>query len=87
MPLGRHVDGGLLTMRDQPESESAVKCSACGTRFTSSAWARLDLSTLIGPPEIRELVVGWPDDVCVEVRVCSRCHGSIAKKQRRTSIG
>jgi hypothetical protein len=77
-----------MTMRDgQPESERAAKCSACGTGFTSSAWAQRDLSTIIAPREIRELVLGWPDDVRVEVRVCSCCHGPIAMKQQRTSFG
>ena len=77
----------MTTREGQPESERAAKCSACGTGFTNSAWAGLDLSTLIAPPEIRELVLGWPDDVCVEVRVCSRCHGPIAMKRRKTAIG
>jgi DNA-directed RNA polymerase subunit RPC12/RpoP len=70
-----------------PDSESDAKCSACGTEFTSSSWTRLDLSMLIASREIRELVLGWPDDVCVEVRVCSRCQREIAMKRRTSSIG
>ena len=77
-----------MTMRDGlPESESVAKCSVCGSGFTSAVWARLDLSTLIAAPEVRELVLGWPGDVCIEVRVCSRCHGLIAMKRRSRSIG
>lgn len=66
-------------------SESAARCSACGTGFTNSAWTTLELSTLVAPREIRELVLGWPDDVCVEVRVCSCCHGLIAMKRSTVS--
>jgi hypothetical protein len=70
-----------------PESEGAAQCGACGTEFTNSAWTKLDVSTLIAPEEIHLLVLGWPDDVCVEVRVCSRCQGLIPVKRKRTSIG
>jgi hypothetical protein len=70
---------------EPPELASAAKCSACGTGFTSAAWTRLSLSTVMGPREIREIVLGWPDDVCVEVRVCSGCRGLIAAKRSRVS--
>jgi hypothetical protein len=70
-----------------PKSEGAAKCRACGTEFTNSAWTKLDLSMLIAPGEIHQLVLGWPDDVCVEVRVCSRCQGQIPMKRKSTSIG
>jgi len=77
---------GPMTTRDGPaELESAAKCKACGTGFTNSAWTRLDLSTRIAPRKLRELVLGWPDDVCVEVRICSRCRGLIPMKRSTAS--
>ena len=83
----RRVRSGKVARDGPPESESAAKCRACGTVFTNSAWTRLGLSTLIAPAEIHQLVLGWPDDVCIEVRVCSRCEGLIPQKRRRTPIG
>jgi hypothetical protein len=53
-------------------------CSRCGAGHDLDAWNALALSHRIEPVEVRRLVSDWPDDRCIEVRVCGSCASLIA---------
>ena len=44
------------------------RCSACGASYADEQWPSLALLRRIGPAEVRRLLIGWPDAVCVRTR-------------------
>lgn len=58
-----------------------VTCGGCGSKYGDEAWSGLRLSQRIEAVEVRRHVLEWPDDLAVEVRVCSKCAALIARKQ------
>jgi hypothetical protein len=55
-------------------------CSDCGARYGEDVWAQLVLSERIHADEIRDLILGWPEEHVVEIRVC-RCGQAIAARR------
>jgi hypothetical protein len=62
---------------------SEFSCTKCGAKYGSDAWESLVLSHRIEGAELHQNVVGWPDDVCIEVRICRTCAVPFAKKCAR----
>jgi|HubBroStandDraft_4_1064222.scaffolds.fasta_scaffold617031_1 hypothetical protein len=58
----------------------AFNCHACGAAYREGVWCSLVLAETLEPLAVRESVLGWPDDICIEVRVC-RCGERIALKR------
>jgi hypothetical protein len=66
---------------DQALATRILTCSACGQTHAEATWRGLPLRERIEAMDVRRLVSGWPDGLCVEVRGCSRCGKSIAAKR------
>jgi len=58
----------------------AVNCQACRTGYGEGAWCSLALAETLDPLAVSQNVLGWPDDLCIEVRFC-RCGAPIAAKR------
>jgi hypothetical protein len=50
-----------------------VTCAGCGARFDGHAWAELSIADRIEPAELRRIMLGWPENFCIEVRRCPGC--------------
>ena len=59
-------------------------CTKCGSHYENEAWATLTLSHRIEGAELRQHVVGWPEEMVVEVRLCASCSSPIAAKRAIT---
>jgi len=60
--------------------EPRLQLHACGAAYREGGWCSLVLAETLEPLAVRESVLGWPDDICIEVRVC-RCGERIALKR------
>jgi hypothetical protein len=79
---GRQVSAmGAMTSPTFERVERAITCRACGALYAEESWTRLVVSALVEASEIRRLVRGWPEGLCVEVRSCQRCATPIAVKR------
>jgi hypothetical protein len=54
-----------------------LRCSKCGALYSRAAWSVLTLFERLLPSNLRSAVLGWPDDCCIEVRVCVICGNGI----------
>jgi hypothetical protein len=59
-----------------------TSCASCALTFTGQAWLELPLAWTLAPKAISEHVARWPATQSIEVRICSRCGRSIARKGR-----
>lgn len=57
-----------------------MRCSACRVTYDDLSWGSLALFERLEPPKLEQLILEWPNDTCVEVRVC-RCGRPIAAKR------
>ena len=58
----------------------AFNCRACGAGHGERAWRSLVLAETLEPRAVSANILGWPEDTCIEVRVC-RCGARIAVKR------
>jgi hypothetical protein len=58
----------------------AFNCHTCGADYGEGAWCGLVLAETLEPLAVSERVLGWPDDICIEVRACP-CGARIAVKR------
>lgn len=70
--------GASRTSAHTPRRGRAVTCSRCGSVYKSAAWPLLSLAHVLGPEDVGRVVLGWPSDEVVEVRVCTTCRGLIS---------
>ena len=63
-----------------------VTCGACGSRFDRGAWDLLVLVARLEPDEVRRVMLGWPDDLCIEVRRCRCCSRDIPAKRGAVTV-
>lgn len=63
-----------------------MRCGGCGTRYHDDGWRELLTVEQLEAPEVRRFARNWPDDVCVEVRLCARCGVPIAVKMPRSAL-
>jgi hypothetical protein len=75
---GGHHAGSSI--EPTPNAHTAV-CSGCAAIYPLAIWTSLSLVQSIDASEIATLVRDWPEGVAIEVRRCSRCGGSIARKR------
>src|SRR5438128_1113366 len=59
-----------------------ARCGACASRFNAPAWRALPVVATLDPQSIAPLVLRWPAGASIEIRRCSRCGGSIARRKR-----
>jgi hypothetical protein len=71
----------MIASRNELAQMKTFACRACGIAHPEERWATLALKECIAPSEVGRLLRGWPNDVCIEVRLCDRCEGMIAAKR------
>jgi hypothetical protein len=64
-----------------PDESSHVTCHACGARFGRKAWSMLALVERIEPNEVKGMLVDWPNEHCIEIRLCRRCAREVPAKR------
>jgi hypothetical protein len=57
-----------------------ARCGGCSTSYDGIGWRALPLVTTMTGEAIANHVVKWPPGVAIEIRRCSRCGRSIARK-------
>jgi hypothetical protein len=57
-----------------------ITCARCGARFERAGWTSLSLVERIGSPQVRTILLRWPDHLCIEIRACRYCGSEIASK-------
>ncbi|HEY8038434.1 MAG TPA: hypothetical protein VIF15_01520 [Polyangiaceae bacterium] len=69
-----------------PQSGEVVppraRCWRCGVEHGAAAWATLEVVERVAPADVQRLVLNWPKDLGIEVRVCVPCGARIARKLR-----
>ena len=58
-----------------------IECKHCRAGYIQTDWSRLALVGRLEPREVARNTIGWPVDMCIEVRVCSRCGHTIATRR------
>ncbi len=66
----------------EPSGEHPTRCAGCAAIYSASLWKSLSLVTRIEAPEVARLVLDWPMGWAIEVRSCSNCGSSLARKRR-----
>lgn len=59
-----------------------VRCARCGHACPADAWRAQPTQRTLTREDLAGCVVGWPEDVVVEVRVCTSCGWAIARRRR-----
>jgi hypothetical protein len=76
------VTGVSRTAIDTPRGE-LVGC-ACGARPNETGFARLGAVRVLDAEALEGVVVRWPQGVVIDVRLCDKCGGTIARLVGRT---
>jgi hypothetical protein len=63
------------------DGRAAPACGTCGTTYGDAAWTNLELVQRILPDEMARLILDWPAELLIEVRVCAGCSRPIAAKR------
>ena len=56
-------------------------CVTCGSVYAETEWQSLRVAQRIAADEVRHIVLDWPAELCVEVRLCGRCGRAMAAKR------
>jgi hypothetical protein len=60
-----------------------MRCGRCRQEYAADAWRRLAVVERILTGRIRALVTSWPEGIVIEIRRCTSCGASIARKEPR----
>jgi hypothetical protein len=60
-------------------SPPAVASCACGVRHADSRFAELGSVRVLDAEALEGVVLRWPQGVVIDVRLCDRCGGTIAR--------
>jgi hypothetical protein len=67
----------------EPASPSFASC-ACGTPHNERRFAELGPVRILDADALEGVVVRWPRGVVIDVRLCDRCGGTIARLAERS---
>jgi NMD protein affecting ribosome stability and mRNA decay len=59
-----------------------ARCGSCNVTFTEQRWLALTLAVTLTPSAIGRHVVRWPAGDAIEIRRCSGCGRTIARRAR-----
>jgi hypothetical protein len=58
---------------------ASVRSCACSTRHTESRFAELGPVRVLDAEALEGVVLRWPQGVVIDVRLCDRCGGTVAR--------
>jgi hypothetical protein len=66
--------------RTSPSPRDTVRCARCSRSWTAQTWRALPKERTLTHADVAAYVSDWPLSVTVEVRTCSGCGASIARR-------
>ena len=79
------VTGVEARMRAAMVQSDTIRCARCGHCVGAEAWRSQPVERTLTHVDLGAYVSGWPGDSVVEVRGCTKCGGSIARRVKRTA--
>ncbi len=72
----------MMSQPIQPShsTRDTVRCSRCSRSWTTQTWRALPKERTLTHADVAAYVSEWPHRVTVEVRTCSGCGASIARR-------